>query len=147
MPSSTPVASPINTTPIESSSRFKATPTKPPGNSNNSEAITSSRPTTLATPSAIVRTWPTKSSFTSFSQPLRLSCNDFVISFGSKDKSLISYLPPNTDLTSESRVETRPSKVRSPTLTLNPPNTSSSICILSSTFLPNFFFNTFFILF
>ena len=93
IPSSTPEASPISTTPIDSSSRFSATPIKPPGNSNNSEAITFSRPFTLATPSAIVATCPTTSSFSSFSQPLRLSFNDFEMSLGSNVKSLIlTYL-------------------------------------------------------
>ena len=48
--------SPIKTTPIESSSKLRATPTNPPGNSSSSDAITFSKPFTLATPSAIADT-------------------------------------------------------------------------------------------
>ena len=55
-PSSMWLESPIKTTPIESSSKLRATPTSPPGNSSSSEAITFSKPLTLATPSAIADT-------------------------------------------------------------------------------------------
>ena len=40
----------------EDSSKLRATPTSPPGNSSSSEAITFSKPLTLSTPSAIADT-------------------------------------------------------------------------------------------
>ncbi len=50
---------------------FRATPLRPPSNSNNSEAIALGRPCTRATPSAIEVTYPTVSCSTLGDQSAR----------------------------------------------------------------------------
>ena len=60
-PSSMPSESPITTTPISRTSRFKAMPSVPFSNSSSSLAIAEGSPSTRAMPSPEVTTWPTSS--------------------------------------------------------------------------------------
>src|SRR5918995_1721987 len=59
-PSSTSSASPSTTAPIESSSRFSASPSVPPSNSSSSLTAVSGSPDTRAIPSPTSRTRPTR---------------------------------------------------------------------------------------
>src|SRR5690349_16946554 len=58
-PSSTWLASPRTTAPIEASSRFRARPRVPPSNSSTSLTEVSGSPATRAMPSPTSSTWPT----------------------------------------------------------------------------------------
>src|SRR3990172_5869516 len=83
-------ASPMITAPIESSSRFRATPSRPPGNSRSSDAIVPGKPETRATPSPIEMTYPTVAASSDGVQPSRLRRSDSVISWGLMVSSAMS---------------------------------------------------------
>ncbi len=79
-PSSMWFASPIMTTPRDSSSRLRTTPVRPPGNSRSSEDMAAGRPLTRATPSAMADTYPTVSFETVGFQPSRFFLSAWVMS-------------------------------------------------------------------
>ena len=82
-PSSTSAAdslSPRITAPMDSSSRFRASPTVPPSNSSSSFTATSGRPETRAMPSPTSRMRPTWRSSTSGWKSARFFCSAAVMS-------------------------------------------------------------------
>src|SRR5207247_4522280 len=81
-PSSMVSASPSKMQPIESSSRLKAMPSMPPGNSSSSFAIAPGRPSTVATPSPVVVSRPTCSRSRVGSKPSTYLRSAAAMSFG-----------------------------------------------------------------
>src|SRR3954451_5912310 len=134
-PSSIVAASPKMMQPISASSRLKATPSRPPGNSSSSFAIVRGRPATRAMPSPVSMTRPTSSRSTDGFQLSTFLRRAAAMVWGSISSDAMDQLP-SASLASSRRLDTEPSKTRSSTRAITPPITVGSRTTLTSTVRP-----------